>query len=121
MKDSSKNKLISVRVTGRMSREIDRLVNDTGFARPDVLRDIIVHGIRSYESALYDRTPDPVSRSIYRRYHNWMLDDEYDETVDAIVSRLQVQFSEVEQHLKRQDEKLENIANHLTKKRGFFR
>lgn len=120
MKDSSKHKLISVRVTGRMSREIDRLVGDSNKARPDVLREIILRGIRAYESALYERTPDAVSSSIFRRYHDWMLEDD-DEAVAAITEYLAMKFAEVEERLKHQDEKLESIANALTKKRGFFK
>lgn len=116
MKDSSKHKLISVRVTGRMSREIDRLVGDSNKARPDVLREIILHGIRAYESALYERAPDAVSSSIFRRYHDWMLEDD-----DEAVEHLAMKLAAVEERLKHQDEKLESIANALTKKRGFFK
>lgn len=117
MSESSKNKLVSVRVTSRIACEIDNFVDDSGMDRPDVLRNVIVHGLRSYNSELFHRGGfSGVSKEL-RSYRKWMLNDDADEVFDAI--------KDLENRVKMMDEqinkKLDLIIGEMTKKKGFFK
>lgn len=119
MKDSSKNKLISVRVSSRVQREIEQLLEDTGNERPELLRSILISGLQHYRSELFDRNGErTLTKGQSEAYRRWAMNDDDDELIFAIKEHVDLRFKELEGQI---NKRLDAITDEMTKRKGFFK